>query len=230
MGLTNKDKMTKNYRITVVVSQLGTKPKTVDLLGTWLAGMLPEAKLPEDERAAGEAVEKRVAQKEDQAQTLFHCEDGVPGIYDYQIKGFFKAAASASNRFDKEFRGGLEKLSAFKTKICNCIFVKPRFIKFKLPEGAALGYCVRPLIADTPQGQITTLVKSEEVPVGSTLDFEVIILDSGLAPYVNLWMDYGKLSGLGQWRNSGHGRFRADEIDKDGKIIAVRSALPDLAA
>jgi len=33
------------------------------------------------------------------------------------------------------------------------------------------------------------------------------------------WFDYGIFSGIGQWRNSGHGRFFWEELDKDGKVI-----------
>lgn len=32
-------------------------------------------------------------------------------------------------------------------------------------------------------------------------------------------LDYGKLRGLGQWRNSGKGRFVWDLLDENGRVI-----------
>lgn len=33
------------------------------------------------------------------------------------------------------------------------------------------------------------------------------------------WLDYGKWSGIGQWRNSGKGRFLWAELGKDGEVV-----------
>jgi len=37
-------------------------------------------------------------------------------------------------------------------------------------------------------------------------------LINDLTPYIHQWLDYGKLRGLGQWRNSGKGIFEWQEI------------------
>lgn len=38
-------------------------------------------------------------------------------------------------------------------------------------------------------------------------EFSIIVRSDGLVPAVKEWLSYGKLRGLGQWRNSGKGRF-----------------------
>ena len=51
------------------------------------------------------------------------------------------------------------------------------------------------------------MANSEEIPAGSSAVFSVRLLDEGHEKLVVEWLDYGKLRGLGQWRNSGKGRF-----------------------
>jgi hypothetical protein len=41
---------------------------------------------------------------------------------------------------------------------------------------------------------------------------EIRPLDSGCEGIIREWLDYGKLRGLGQWRNSGKGRFSWVEL------------------
>ena len=41
----------------------------------------------------------------------------------------------------------------------------------------------------------------------STCEFDVILLDDSHEKVVREWLDYGILRGIGQWRNSGKGRF-----------------------
>lgn len=147
----------------------------------------------------------------------------VPGVWDYQIRGFFKAAAAALNRWDKDSkdsRDDLAKLSAFKTKIDTCLFVYPRFIPFIFPEGGKIetGYCERPLRADTAQGPRVALAKSELVPAGTSIEFVIACATKELEPYIPAWLDYGLCCGLGQWRNSGKGQFVWEEMEHKIKI------------
>lgn len=201
-------------KITFQEEILGTKPSVKDLFDDYVAKLAPDEERRQEEMTNAEKREEELeaqADKEAVGTTVFHRVDGKLGIYDYQLKGFFKDACGAMNRFDKEYRNGLEKLSAYKTKIDGCIFVFPRFAAFNIPEGLAVGSCQRPLLADTPQGRRVTLVRSEAVPPGSTLEFEVKIFAKDLIPYVQMWLQYGVLRGLGQWRNSGKGRFSVIE-------------------
>lgn len=104
------------------------------------------------------------------------------------------------------------KLKAYKKVIDGLIFVKPRMIPFCSPSGSEVGVCERALRAQTLQGERIALACSETVPVGSTLTFEVICMDDSHVAAVREWLDYGLLRGIGQWRNSGKGRFTWEEL------------------
>lgn len=192
-------------RLTLTEEMLGTKAANKDVFADFIA-----SKAPDDDKRKEEL--DTAEHREEAGTTIFHVQDGKPGIWDYQIKGFFKDAAASLNRFDSDARSGLEKLSAYKTKIDQCIFVTPRFIPLAIPEGATLGICERPLRADTAQGPRVSLCRSETAPVGTVIEFDVTIMAKDLKPYVDAWLDYGKLRGLGQWRNSGKGRFTFEKV------------------
>ena len=51
------------------------------------------------------------------------------------------------------------------------------------------------------------LANSEQIPAGSTCEFEIVLLDDSHEKVVLEWLDYGALRGIGQWRNSGKGRY-----------------------
>ena len=102
-------------------------------------------------------------------------------------------------------------LKAYKKAIDGLIFVYPREIPYDL-HGLKMGYCERPLRASTPQGERVSIAKSESVPAGSTAEFEIECLDPSLEAMVRECLDYGTKRGLGQWRNSGKGRYTWEEI------------------
>lgn len=190
-----------NITLTLTEEMLGTKAADKDVFATYIASKHPEGTAQRDELENAERIEEI-------GSSVFHRdEQGRVGIYDYQVKGFFKDAAAALNRADKDMRGGLEKLSAYKTKIDQTIFIKQRFIPIVFPAGGSMGVCERPLRAETAQGPRVALARSETVPAGSQLHFDVVCMSKELVPYIQAWFAYGALRGLGQWRNSGKGRF-----------------------
>ena len=101
-------------------------------------------------------------------------------------------------------------LRAYKKIIDGLIFVKPRQIVLNLSR--ELTWTERPLRASTAQGERIALARSETAPAGTHFDIEVILLKKELSKYVVNWLDYGALRGLGQWRNSGMGRFEWQEL------------------
>ena len=142
------------------------------------------------------------------ATTVFpRTPDGLPFIYDYQIKGFFKDACSMLRRADDTLS---KKLKAHKKVIDGVVFVFPRKILLNLPS--ELGVCERPLRAQTAQGERIALARSEEAPEGTVIEFEINMLNKSLAKLVREWLDYGVFRGLGQWRNSGKGRFEYEVL------------------
>ena len=75
-----------------------------------------------------------------------------------------------------------------------------------------MGECQRPLRAQTAQGERVSIAHSETVPVGSTMEIEITCMDPAHEKLVLEWLEYGKLRGLGQWRNSGKGRFCVEVV------------------
>lgn len=206
---------------TLTEEMLGSASGNPDLHHEYIASKAPDAKKTDEEVAAlgVEAVEEK-------GITIFpKLEDGTPFVWDYQIRGFLKESFSALSKAGKAgYYGGRHcaKLKAFKKAVDQHIFVTPRKIPFQIPEGAEMGYCVRPLRAETPMGARVALAKSETVPAGSKLEFNIICLIPELEECVNEAMEYGYLHGFGQWRNSGKGAFKFDyEIIDDEEESAT---------
>lgn len=57
------------------------------------------------------------------------------------------------------------------------------------------------------QGERVTLANSEAIPAGATIELTIQCMLDKHEPAVIEWLDYGKFGGIGQWRNSGKGRF-----------------------
>ena len=64
------------------------------------------------------------------------------------------------------------------------------------------------------------LAHSETVPEGSTIEFDVTLFCDSHEAVFREWLNYGEVRGLGQWRNSGKGRFIWREIEA-GKEAAT---------
>ena len=191
-------------RLTFLEPVLGTWPSNENVARDFIASKAPDASTIEDEIAAlGADV---VA---DKGMTVFPRANGCPVLYDYQIKGFFKDACGMLTRVKTTKSSGLK---AYKKIIDGLIFVEPRHILIQ--TNGEIGECQRPLRAPTPQGERVALANSEEIPAGSTIEFEITMLDEKAHKDIVLeWLDYGRLRGIGQWRNSGKGRFTYEVLD-----------------
>lgn len=144
-----------------------------------------------------------------------------PALLDYQVKGMFKDSCKMLAKAGKAgYPGGkaCAAIKAYKQAIDGLIFVEPHELPFEL-HGLKMDYCVRPLRASTPMGERVSIAKSETVPAGSTLEFEIKLLDPKLEDMVRECLDYGTMRGLGQWRNSGKGRFVWDALGENGAVI-----------
>ena len=193
-------------RLTFMEEVLGTASNDKEIHAEFIASKAPDAPTREEEIAAI-GVEEAIAK----GKTVFpKDENGHPFLYDYQIKGFFKNAAKAFG-----YVGGSSKLTAYKSKIDNLVFVNERKIPFILQDGAEVGDCQRPLRAQTAQGERISLANSETVPAGTQVEFTITVLVDTLMNHVIEWLDYGKLNGIGQWHNSGKGRFTWTNITEE---------------
>ncbi len=200
-------------RLTFTEEVLGTASSDPEIHKTYIASNAPDAPRLEEEVAAlgvEEVVEK--------GMTIFpRNDDGLPIFFDYQIKGFFKDACSMLARLGGKSETGKKKpvnesckLTAHKKIIDGLIFVYPRMIPIFFDGD--IGNCQRPLRAQTAQGERVALANSETVPAGSFIDLTIRCLSDDHAAAVREWLDYGEMRGIGQWRNSGKGRFTWEEL------------------
>ena len=199
-----KNKMAKmKVRLTLLEEILGTAPNDADVYGTFIGSNAPDAPSRKEEIEAlgvDAVVEK--------GMTVFpRNAEGNPIIWDYQVKGFFKDACGMLRRVTKTKSSAMK---AYKKVIDGLIFIEERQIPFSF--SGEIGDCQRPLRAQTAQGERVSLAKSETIPAGATIEFTVNCLVDADMDAVREWLDYGKLRGLGQWRNSGKGRFEWEEI------------------
>lgn len=196
--------MKMTVRLTFMESILGTSPANKDVYRDFIATKAPDANTVEDEVAALGV--EAVAEK---GMTVFpRLDDGTPFFYDYQIKGYFKDTCGGLRRVKGTLSSGVK---AYKQVIDKLIFPEPRTIPI-LFDGE-MGVCQRPLRAQTMQGERVSLASSEEIPAGATIEFAITLLSDEHEKLVREWLDYGKYSGIGQWRNSGRGRFTWELLD-----------------
>lgn len=193
-------------RLTFKEQVLGTASANPELHREYIASKSPDAATIEDEVAA-----IGVDAAEEKAMTVFPRENGRPFLYDYQIKGFFKNACKAMRDVKKS---ASSEIKAYKTKIDNLIFILDRKILFENPDGGdvEIGNLQRPLRASTAQGERIALANSESVPAGTEVEFTIGLLVPEYRAQVEEWLDYGELNGIGQWHNSGCGRFTWKEV------------------
>ncbi len=188
--------------LTFTEQVLGSKPSSKSVFADYVASKHPEGVPQRDELESAEKIEET-------GTTVFHRDNGCPALYDYQIKGFFKDACGGLRRVE-----GTEssKWRAYKSVIDTCVFVGPRLIRLDLPQGRSVGICERPLRCETMQGPRVALARSESVPEGTRLTFTVTLLQDALEGVLTEWLTYGGLRGIGQWRNSGCGRFTYEVV------------------
>lgn len=192
-------------RLTFFEDVLGTTANDPDIFKKFIAGNAPDAPSREEEIAA-----HGVEELQEKGKTVFEKDkNGTPFLWDYQIRGFSKSAAQAG-----AYIGGKYKLTAYKKKIDLLVFIKERRIPFHIPDGLSTGECQRPLRGQTAQGERVALAYSETVPAGSWIDFTIQVMEDSLMNYVVQWLDYGANNSIGQWRNSGKGRFTWQDISE----------------
>lgn len=197
-----------HIKLTFIEPVLGTAPNNEEIYRDFIGSKAPDAASVEDEIAA-----IGVDEYTEKGMTVFpRNASGQPILWDYQVKGFFKDACSMLGRVGGKDESGKKKkvnesskMTAYKKVIDGLIFVQPREIPFNFT--GEIGTCQRPLRAQTMQGERVTLAMSEEIPAGACVEFDVICLSDEHEAAVKEWLDYGILRGIGQWRNSGKGRF-----------------------
>jgi len=199
-------------KITFLEETLGLSPSSPEILDEFIASKAPDAMSVEEEiEALGE---EAVINK---SKTIFPRIDGKPIIWDYQMKGYFKDACGMLARA-KGTKSS--QLTAYRKTIDGLLFVYPRAIELNLPKGMMLGECQRPLRVSGPKGDRVAIAASETAPIGTTAEFEISFMDLkaskvSMQDLIVEWLDYGKMRGFSQWRNSGKGRFSWEELKQE---------------
>lgn len=197
MSITPEYKL--SVRLTFIEDLLGTASNNKNLHSEFIASKAPDAQTAEEEIAcigAEEVIEKQM--------TVFprDRDTGKPFLYDYQVKGFFKDSVGALRKVPGSKSS---KVKAYKKEIDGLLFVSPRRIPLQL--SGPLGELERPLRASTPMGERIALAHSESAPAGTYIDIEIECYTEAMYELALECLEYGRLRGIGQWRNSGAGRF-----------------------
>lgn len=190
-------------KLTLTEEILGTASNNPQIHSEFIASKAPDAKSREEEiEAIG--VEAEI----EKGMTVFpRNAEGNPIMWDYQIKGFMKDACGMLRKVPTTKSA---KLKAYKKQIDGLVFIQEREIPFVF--NGDMGTCQRPLRAQTAQGERISLANSETIPAGATLEFTVECLVDADMAVVKEWFDYGRLRGLGCWRNSGKGKFTWENL------------------
>ena len=195
--------MELKVRVTFMEEVLGTASNNPEIHSEFIASKAKDAMSREEEVDAIGA--ESVIEK---SMTVFpRNKDGNPIFFDYQIKGFFKDSAGVMRKVPGT---KCSKVKAYKKEIDGLLFVYPRMIEIQ--KSGPMGTCERPLRASTAQGERIALSNSETVPAGSSVEFTIECLTKDMYDLAVECLDYGKRRGIGQWRNSGKGRFTYEII------------------
>lgn len=145
---------------------------------------------------------------------------GIPIIWDYQVRGFFKEAMAAAIEVETQAvmvgSTAMTKWSA-RRFVDNFLSVSPRQIPLVAVEPVL---CARPLRAANYKQDIQAIASSEVVAAGVTFEITIATMSSDLLQFAKAALNYGSHKGLGQWRNSGKGRFIWELISE--------SSIPDV--
>lgn len=206
-----------NVEIEFTEPLLATNSGNPELHREFIAKNAPEHEKVEEEMAALPA-EEQVAK----AMTVFAQDEKGLFLWDYHWKGYIKENIGAFCEL-----GMFKKLSkwTFKRAVDQSIFVLPRRCHL-MRNGKFItepdGQLQRPIRATTMQGDRVALANSERVDAGATTAIKVVLMASENAKSV--WSELtadvlkevfarGALSGHGQWRGGGYGRFNCKISD-----------------
>jgi hypothetical protein len=175
---------------------------------------------PEDREAvlAGklDELKETFAELDHKGATVFfwNKEKNLPCIGDHMIYGFLKAAAEAVSRTLPRKNGTILNSASYTQSVINQhVRCSERFLTasrdVKRDASGAPLFHQRSLRAMTAQGPRVSLAKSEILEAGTEFNFTLIIMKNSPLEdkHLKVLFDYGRLCGLGQWRNAGFGQF-----------------------
>jgi hypothetical protein len=191
------------YKVKLAFTEdvLGSVPKNAEIYKNYIESNKPPEQ-QEEEYKSIESVEER-------GWTTFRCDERGYFTYDYTIKGMFKELSH-----HLQVKGSID-IKGVKARISQFLFVYPRRIAFLNAKGkpidknTKLEVLERPLRVLGPMGERTCLARSDILPAGTQIEFEIVNEFPSLLTedYLNKVLARGERLGWGQWRGSGAGRF-----------------------
>lgn len=201
-----------NVEFTFTDELLGTLSEDKEASGEYIAGKNPEG-AAKDEMEVIAALPEEI---EKPPRTVFNrdAKTGRPFLWDYQIKGFFKDAFEAiieSDRHTQEYLKSI-RVTGFlrKRTVDKQIMISPREIYLEL--AGECKFITRPLRKDSFKGGLVAIATSEAAPAGTKIRLSIKVFNKQLIPIIKEALYFGSEFGIGQWRNSGKGRFTWREV------------------
>lgn len=202
----------RTYELKGFTPIMGSSPANPAVRTQYIASKAPDPVRAGDEEAG------YTPDMEDKGLTVFLRDpsSGALMLLDYQVRGFIKSALSSLK--------ALNGIKQARAKVDKYLFASPRRIPI-LKDGQPVTeedeVIERPLRAMTMQGERVTLVGSEAIYDPWTIRVTLTLLpnEASKASAKLTWedveraLDYGELSGLGQFHNGGYGRFTWERVD-----------------
>ena len=207
---------TRRYILTGITEMLGTKACNPDVYTSYIASKAPDGALTDDEIDAldgdpdrGKTVMPR------NPRTCALC------IQDYMVRGYIKSSLEALT--------AATGVKAPRTKVDRYLFVAPRMIDLRRPGGGPIreadGTLERSMRVMTMQGPRVSVASSEQVDRWE-IEVEITLLPNAgtRASAALTWdaveeaLNYGRLCGIGQWRNGSYGRFAWRRADAEEAV------------
>jgi hypothetical protein len=199
----------RTYKLTFFMPILGSQPTNKEIHDKFISS---KANSPRQADEEGEAL----PEIDEKGVTAFYRRkaDDALCLLDYQVMGHFKEALNTL--------AGQIEVKAARSKADKFLFVSPREIPFMRDSHAIYepdDRLQRPLRAQTMQGPRVSLACSEmlechqDMPVSITITLELLDNKDLTWDHIDEALEYGKLKGLGQWRNGSYGRFTWERVD-----------------
>ncbi len=194
--------VTFDVELELTTPQLGTIPYDPQVFKQYIESLKPKDQEDQEDES------QFVKQTEIKGWTGFMRDKKGLFIKSYMIKGFLKHAGDVL----KDQLG----IRAMKSKIDDYIFITPLHLYPDPQSNGNLQHIERSLRVMTMQGPRVTLARSDYLPEGTKWKFKLINL------WPNLFKEkllkglfaYGKLMGLGQFRNGNYGAFELRKFEK----------------
>ena len=216
---------------------LGSASGNPEIHEQFIASKAPTtAETAEEVAAVSDETVEEMIQKH---STIFPKDETGLFIWNYQMRGCFKENLHALITL-----GDISHVSAwsYKTAVDQYIMVNPRRIYLHAPDGTIIqepsGTLQRSMRVDTLQGPRVALARSETVPGGTWIQFQVSMFLPTVGPRMkkdgtprkapplflrqNLMdaIEFASEQGFLQWRTGGYGRFRYTETTESKAAAA----------